>query len=249
MTPGVRLSPEGERLTREYERRDREIPPGLYSMLDDGALFLVQHRDRDVLRALRSVGWTSLKSARILDVGCGKGDWLVDFVRWGADPSGLSGIDISESRIGMARKRICSHPGDGGMGAELRVGEATSLEWKDETFDIVVLGTVMSSILDPSVRSEVAAEIRRVVRPGGIVLWYDFFVNNPWNRNVRGMGRSEIGRLFPDFEIRLRRSTLAPPLARKVARLSWLAAEGLAALKFLDTHYVGTLRKVATKSG
>jgi hypothetical protein len=46
---------------------------------------------------------------------------------------------------------------------------------------------VFSSILDPTVRRRVFAEMRRVVRPGGSILVYDFVIRKPGNVDVVAM--------------------------------------------------------------
>jgi hypothetical protein len=74
------------------------------------------------------------------------------------------------------------------------------------------------------------------------VLWYDF-IWNPLNRATHGVGRAELGRLFPGFAADLERATLAPPLARLVAPRSERAARALAALPWLRGHYLGLLRR------
>ena len=84
----------------------------------------------------------------------------------------------------------------------------------------------------------------RVVKPGGVILWFDFRINNPRNKNVRGISSKEIYSLFPDCSIRrLRRVTLAPPLARRIVPVSWIAASCLEKIPFLRTHYLGIIRK------
>ena len=51
---------------------------------------------------------------------------------------------------------------------------------------------VLPMLLDPGMRERVAAEMLRVLSPDGAVLWYDFFVNNPSNPNVRGVGPEQV---------------------------------------------------------
>jgi hypothetical protein len=88
-----------------------------------------------------------------------------------------------------------------------------------------------------------AAEMIRVVTQDGIILWYDYRVNNPWNRDVRGVKRSEIKKLFPDCRMELQRMTLLPPLARWLAPYSILGCFALEKLPLLRTHYLGVIRK------
>jgi hypothetical protein len=102
---------------------------------------------------------------------------------------------------------------------------------------------VFSSILDPGVKRRVASEMVRVLKADGIILWYDFYVNNPWNVDVRGVKRREIHELFPGCGIAVRRITLAPPLARLLAPYSWFACEVLAQVRWLRTHYLGVIRR------
>ena len=61
-----------------------------------------------------------------------------------------------------------------------------------------------------------AAELARVLAPGGAIVWYDMFRDNPRNKNVTGIGRSRIRELFPSLQVHTRSITLAPPLARFV---------------------------------
>ena len=67
-----------------------------------------------------------------------------------------------------------------------------------------------------------AQEMLRVVKRTGLIIWYDFHVDNPWNPNVRGVRKAEITRLFPSCSIALERVSLALPLAKMVAPRSWI---------------------------
>ena len=85
----------------------------------------------------------------------------------------------------------------------------------------------------------------RVLKPGGTLLWFDFHMDNPKNRDVVGIRRGEIRSLFPGCDIELRRTVLAPPIMRPLAARSWLATYLLSRVPLLCTHYVGTIRKAA----
>jgi ubiquinone/menaquinone biosynthesis C-methylase UbiE len=224
---------EAERIRAEYQRRAREIPADYYSLANPGVLFAYQQRVRATLELLTTAQLLPLDDLRILDIGCGRGDWLADFESWGASRERLAGIDLDAERTAIATTRM--------GGADIRVGDASVLPWRDQQFDLVVLSTVFSSILDETMRTHVAAETVRVLKPAGVVLWYDFFVDNPSNRSVRGVRRADIERFFPGFHVELRRSTLAPPIARRVAPYSWFGATLLEALTVLNTHHLGVL--------
>jgi SAM-dependent methyltransferase len=198
--------------------------------------FIAQDRERRVLAALRRHGFADLTAARILEIGCGRGAWLQDFLRWGASPENLCGLDLLPERIAAAEK-ICP------PGVHLRCCSALDSGFPNDSFDLVLQATVFTSVLDPALRSAIAAEMVRLVRPSGIILWYDFMVNNPANPDVRRVGKREIHRLFPGCSIDLRRATLAPPICRAVAPRSWLGCHLLGAIPLLRTHYVGVIRK------
>jgi hypothetical protein len=63
-------------------------------------------------------------------------------------------------------------------------------------------------------------------------------VNNPRNRDVRAVPKSEVQQLFPHAAIHFRRVTLAPPLARRLwAAYHWIN------LPWLRTHLVAVAAK------
>lgn len=229
------LGREAARISQEYARRGREIPDDYYALARPAMLYAHQQRSRAVLGMLGRHKLLPLAGRRILDVGCGRGEWLLDLLRWGAHADQLSGIDLSPDRVDEFRAIVPA--------ADVRVGNAAVLPWPDGHFDIALQSTVFTSILDPAMKRAVAAEMLRVLRPGGVVLWYDFFLNNPRNRAVRGVPESEIRQLFLGCHVALERTALAPPLSRAIAPWGWLLAMGLEQLGVLNTHYVGIIRK------
>jgi len=116
------------------------------------------------------------------------------------------------------------------------------------SFDIVMQFMAFSSILDQDTRMLVAAEMVRVAGTSGAILWYDFFVDNPANRDAWGVREGEIKQLFPRCHVSAERMTLAPPLARCLAGLSWSLCHGLAAVRMLGTHCLALIRPCVEKS-
>lgn len=225
---------EVERIKERYERRASR-PKNLYSHFSHGNLFIVQQRERAVLTALRRNGVASLEDKLILDVGCGPGGWLRDFLRWGARPERLFGVELLEERTRQAKR----------LNPNFHLIQANGevLPFPDDQFHIVLQSTVFTSILDNEMRRRVAQEMLRVLCDQGIILWYDFRYNNPVNADVRGVGRREIFALFPRCHIELWTVTLVPPLARAIAPFSWLLCQLLEQLPILRTHYLGVIRK------
>lgn len=228
---------------RSEERRIRTVYAGRtetakYSWFSSGQQLMLHGAARALLDALRRAGMSRLDDVRVLEIGCGSGHWLRELVQWGVRPDHLAGIDLLAERLGDARARCAPR-------VRLAAASAAALPFADGAFDIVLQSTVLTSVLDAAVRERIAAEMMRVLKPDGLVLWYDFLVDNPRNRDVRGVNRRELSRLYPGWQLDVRRVTLAPPVARFLAPRMWTVAAALSAIPFLCTHYAGTLRRMA----
>jgi SAM-dependent methyltransferase len=225
---------ETERIRAAYAKRG-ERP--VYSVLEPAQRLALQERENKLLEMFALHGFDSrLCKAKILEVGCGSGIWLRKFVRWGASPQNMIGIDLISDRITEARS-VCP------PAITLRCQNATDLANLAGDFDLILQSTVFTSILDQQMKRQIATEMLRKLRADGIIVWYDFHVNNPANPDVRGIARSEIRQLFPDCQIHLEKLTLAPPLGRPIARVSHGLYRAVSAIKPLCTHYLGIIRK------
>jgi len=222
-----------QRIRAEYERRKREVPRDYYSWGRSSNCFHHTQLVRDAIAELTREKMFPLENRSVADVGCGSGRWLLEFAQW--DATDLHGIDLDESQIRRARELFPS--------ADLHSGDARHLPWEDDSFDLVSQFTLFTSILNDAVKKQIAQEMLRVVKPNGVILWFDFSVDNPRNSSVNGIKSDEINSLFPDCAIKLRRVTLAPPLARLVVPISWIAASLLEKIPFLRTHHLGIIRK------
>jgi hypothetical protein len=107
----------------------------------------------------------------------------------------------------------------------------------------VLQATLLSSLVEPDLRRRVAAEMARVVAPGGVVVSYDMRVENRRNPHVRAVPRRELAELFPGFDMDARPVTLLLPLARRVAVRSFRAAAALETSRLLRTHLLAVLRR------
>jgi SAM-dependent methyltransferase len=232
---GNRIAAEQERILAEFRRRGREVDHNLYAPWNPSASLNRAGRTRRAARLLARCGVFPKRGDACLEIGYGSLGWLAELLAWGLAETDLHGIELDPERAAVAREVLPS--------ADLRVGDASQLPWPDGFFRLVVASTTFSSILDPALRRLVAAEASRALAPGGALLWYDLRVDNPRNRNVRGIGRRELAALFPGLSGPVRSSTLAPPIARAVAPASWLAATVLETLPFLRTHLVAVLVK------
>jgi SAM-dependent methyltransferase len=226
---------EATRIREEYKRRERELDPDLYAPWQPGEILMITERERVAATLLRRFNKFPAAGDRCLELGYGKLGWLGRLISWGVRESDLYGIELDQERASMAMSTLPK--------ANLIVGNAVDLPWQDNLFQLVVVSTLFSSILDANVRQSIAEEMDRVLIPGGVVLWYDAAVNNPKNKNLKGLSRSDIKGLFPSYEHHLRTVTLVPPMARWSANVSWTIATALSAIPFFRTHLVGVLIK------
>jgi len=226
---------EEHRIQEVYGRR-RDGKDLLYSWFNMGQVFMLQELERGILSLLKKSGIESLATTKILDIGCGSGYRIREFLKLGAVPENVTGIDLLDWRVNEAR-----HLSPAGVRLECR--NADKLLFSDASFDVVAQFMVFSSILDPHMKGAVASEMMRVLKEDGFIIWYDFFIRDPRNADVRAITKNEIKLLFPGCKIDLRRISLAAPLARLVAPRSWLLCYVLQGIKVLNTHYLGVIRK------
>lgn len=224
-----------ERIRKAYEKRKIEKKTKLYSYFNKANLFTVHQREKILLNALKKFNFLDLSDKKILDLGCGTGGVLRDFIKYGANPENCFGIDLLEDRIDEGKKLSPN--------VEFRCGNAENLPYEDKTFDIVLSFTVFSSILDNRMKKNIAKEMLRVLNSNGLIIWYDYWVSKPTNPDVKGLSKREIKRLFPRCEIRLKQITLAPPIARAIAPHSWLLCYLLEKMPILKTHYLAVIKK------
>lgn len=107
--------------------------------------------------------------ARVLDVGCGKGEWLAWLQRRGFRE--LHGVDASESDIAIARQTV--------SGAELVLGDATELlNRSDSRYDLIHA----KDVVEHMTKDEFVAFLQaahNALRPGGSIWLLTFNAQAP----------------------------------------------------------------------
>ncbi len=200
-----------------------------YSFANKAYLYTIQQRQRAVIAMLQRHGRLPLGDQRILELGSGTGGVLLELLQAGADARSLHGSDLLAGRVQAAHRQMPR--------VALSCADGQNLPYPTHSFDLLLQFTMFSSILSEGVCYTVAKEMLRVVKPDGLILWYDFWVN-PMNKQTHGIDRRQIRDLFPACHFDFERITLAPPLARMTVPVSWTASQLLEKLRFLNTHYL-----------
>ena len=99
---------------------------------------------------------------RVLDFGCGPGTISTGLAKAVA-PGELHGVDMEESQIELARALATAH---GRKNAQFHVGDVTELPFEEGFFDVAHCHNVLMHVPDTAA---VLAEVKRVLKPGGII--------------------------------------------------------------------------------
>jgi ubiquinone/menaquinone biosynthesis C-methylase UbiE len=194
-----------------------------------GMRLAVARRDAWLVAALAPVSGT------IVDLGCGSGALGVLLDEGGRRPTRLVGVDLIEARLEEARRRV--------PWGEFRAASADDLGLPDGSAGAVVAMTFLSSITEDWFRRRVAAEMDRVLAPGGRLVIYDIRYPSPRNRHVRPVGSNVLRALFPGWAMEIKSMTLLPPIARSTLASSERRYAILEAFPFLRSHIGAVLTK------
>lgn len=107
------------------------------------------------------------KNALILDHGCGYGRILRELQQAGY--TNLYGTDPSPKMIERAARELAN--------ISLAVTDGEHIPFADETFEVVSLIAVLTSVIADQAQQEMIAEIKRVLKPGGLIYINDFLLN------------------------------------------------------------------------
>jgi SAM-dependent methyltransferase len=104
---------------------------------------------------------------RVLDLGCGLGEYVRAFARRGAE---ALGSDVAMDRLAEAGQRVAADASIDASRVRGFFGAAGEfLPMRDESMDIIVLNEVIEHVQDDQATMR---EIARVLRPGGTCILY-----------------------------------------------------------------------------
>ncbi len=222
--------PDERRTARQYDCWLREATPsaaGMRLLMGRLGTYLVNTPIVAVPEAIE-LG----PNHRVLDLGCGRGG----LARTLAERAGLVhdpvGVDISSAML-----RLAAQDGVGAGRVQLAAAAATRLPFADGSFHLVLAAYLFKHLEDETL-FRVLMEAQRVLKPGGILLGWEFAPTSSRRLNrfhewlltprvkscrLRGFGALAPYALYAGFtyvdRLRLKLPFLFPPIPRVVVML------------------------------
>ena len=103
--------------------------------------------------------------SRVLELGCGNGKTLTALIRKGWN---VTALDSSQKAVVLSRNLV-----KGSSPAEIIIADARNIPIKNTTIDAVFAIHVIGHMHEPE-RREIAFEVIRTLKPGGIVFFCEF---------------------------------------------------------------------------
>ena len=118
---------------------------------------------------------------KVLDIGIGTGIFAVELRKYGTE---ITGIDVSERMLDIARSKGLTN---------VAVGDAVSLDFPDESFDIVISITALEFIKE---YEKAISEMVRVCKKGGRVVVGTLGSGSLWALKRSRAARKDAGSVF-----------------------------------------------------
>ena len=109
------------------------------------------------------------KDIKLLEIGCGTGEYTKK-VAEKLPQADISALDISKNIVQLAKKKC-----KGCKNVSFKVGSAYNTGYKDSSFDVIFGFYVLHHLEIPKFRKE----MDRVLKPGGIIFFYEPNILNP----------------------------------------------------------------------
>lgn len=146
---------EGERKIIKNYWEDRAATFGDHTMAPERWAALIQYQ-------VRTAGLGDAK-LDVLDAGCGTGAISMAVAAYGHR---VTGIDLAQNMV----DRACENARAAGVEARFLAGDGCHLPFADESFDLVVNRNVLWGLVEPE---SALAEWKRVLKPGGMLVYFD----------------------------------------------------------------------------
>lgn len=160
--------------------------------------WIVNARTRSRGRAVvRSLGkeFVIPPEAHVLELGAGGGG-LIYFIQEQFHPARVVGTDFDPAQVAAARSFLLRQWGDLPPTLQLRTADALTIPFPDASFDVVfammMLHHVEARHREFVRRPAALAEIRRVLRPGGRLVYSEMFGRSELRAALDRLGFTEV---------------------------------------------------------
>lgn len=209
------ISAEIDRLKAAYINRDDNIyspswKESIYHPRHPLGRLFYEHNYNILVDALNAID-LPLENSKVLDFGCGTGGWLRLLVEMGAKTKNLTGIDLSASRVATAKQ---NNPA-----INWRQEKGDRISFASDQFDLVMQIVVFSSIININLARTLLAELQRVTKPGGYILWIDH--KNNHSETLSGYSIEQLSGYLPDCSL-VYRESVHPRYFRNRYQHPWL---------------------------
>ncbi|MFW6276931.1 MAG: class I SAM-dependent methyltransferase, partial [Bacteroidota bacterium] len=124
-----------------------------------------------------------LENAKALDLGCGEGRNAIYLARMGVE---VKAIDAAVNGVKKLDKIAC----DKGLDIEAIAADLRNYDFTGEKYDIIVASTILGH-LEKETRERVTADIKKSLKPGGILFATVFTVDDPGYSDLKDNISSE----------------------------------------------------------
>jgi SAM-dependent methyltransferase len=118
------------------------------------------------IKALSLAG--DLRGKRVLDVGCGRGELVIQSAMRGAD---AWGIDYAQAAVDIADRALATIDADLRERTHVRQADVKALPFEDAFFDAVFMMDVVEHLY-PHELAQAFDELHRTIRPGGVLVMH-----------------------------------------------------------------------------
>lgn len=215
-----------EQIINQY--RKRNVKSNLYA-----GGYYVDHVQKEIIENISTIfnkEFNEFENLSLLEIGAGNGTNAEIFLNLGFKIQNISFNELLTERILAIKSNYPKNNVFEGNAIEIDI---------DKKFDIIFQSTVFTSILNQVDREKLAEKMLSLLKPNGIILWYDFIYNNPKNKDVRKVDVKELKILFAkSSNIYYKKITLAPPIGRQVKMFYKLFN-----VPFLRSHILAIIKK------
>lgn len=175
----------------------------------------------------------SFSKLKFLEIGAGHGNNIYFFKNLGFLYENIFANELLEDRISVLKYNYPS--------IQVISGNALEISEFKNYFDIILISTVFSSILDNNFRISLANKSMELLNNEGILICYDFIYNNPANEDVKKVTRQDLRMFFNSARsIYFQKVTVFPYIGRKLGRFYNIFN---LIFPFLRTHLISIIRK------